>query len=134
MEVWCHAEGMSTIRHVLPAATLSRSGFSRQNQVMRRADLIDRAAPAFEVAGRGVIVKLMEDVEPRNAPREEMKARLVEEKADPGLLVAVLIAVDKYEPRWQAVYLLEQEECCTVTLVSHNRSEVVGSVSWTPVH
>jgi hypothetical protein len=101
---------------------------------VKRAELIDRAARAYEVAGRGVVVRLMEDVEPRYAPREEIKARLVEEKADPGLLVAVLMAVDKYEPRWQAVYLLEQEECCTVTLVSHNRSEAVGSVSWTPVH
>ena len=125
---------MSTARHVLPAATLSRSGFSRQNPPVKRADPIERAARAFEVAGRGVVVKLMEDVEPRYAPREEIKARLVEERADPGLLVAVLMAIDKYEPRWQAVYLLEQEECCTVTIVGHNRSELVGSVSWAPVH
>ena len=102
---------------------------------MKRAHLIERASRAFEVAGRGVVVKLMEDVEPRYVPIDEISASLVEERADPGILFGVLYGSGKYEPRWwQAVYLLEQEECCTVTLVSHNRGEVVSSVSWTPVH
>lgn len=101
---------------------------------MNRADLIDRARLAHEQVGRGVVARLLEDVEPRYAPREEIKARLVEEKADPGLLVAVLIAVDKYDPKWQAVYLEEREECITVSIVGHEGSEIVGSVSWTPVH
>jgi hypothetical protein len=101
---------------------------------MKRAELIERAARAYEVAGRGVVVKLMEDVEPRYVPVDEVKASIVREKADPGILFGVLYGCDKYEPRWQAVYLLEQEDCCTVTLLSHNRSEVLSSVSWTPVH
>ncbi len=70
---------------------------------MKRAELIDRASRAFEVGGRGVVVKLMEDVEPRYVPIDEIKASLVEEKADPGILFGVLYGCDKYEPRWQAV-------------------------------
>ena len=75
---------------------------------MKRAELIERAARAYALAGRGVVVKLMEDVEPRYVPIDEIRASLIEEKADPGILFGVIYATGKYEPRWQAVYLLEQ--------------------------
>ena len=79
-----------------------------------------------------MIVKLLEDEEPRYVPIEQAKARLVEEKVDPGLLTAVIMAVGKYDPRWQCVMFLEQDECCTVSIAGFDRSETVGSVSWTP--
>jgi hypothetical protein len=101
---------------------------------MNRVTLIERARLGHEAAGRGMVVKLLEDAEPRYIPREEAKTRLVEERADPGLLVAVLMATDKYDPKWQAVLFLELKECCTVSIIGYHKSEMVGSVSWTPVH
>lgn len=101
---------------------------------MDRAELIQRARAGFEIAGRGVVVVLSGEPEARYASRNEIKERLAEAQAEPGLLAGVLYAVDKYAPEWQCVLFLEQEECCTVSIVGHDRSEVVGSVSWTPVH
>jgi hypothetical protein len=101
---------------------------------MNRTDLIARARLGFEKAGRGVVVKLVEDAEPRYAPVEEVKARLVEEKADPDILFGVLYGCDKYDTKWQTVLLLELEECCTVSIVSYNRSETVASVTFAPAN
>lgn len=67
-------------------------------------------------------------------PIEEAKAGLVEQGVEPELLYAVVFAVRSYDTKWQCVLFLEQEECCTVSIVGYDRSEVVGSVSWTPVH
>lgn len=99
-----------------------------------RIDLIERARDAFGQVGRGMIVQLLEDTTPRFVPIEEAKARLVEERVDPGLLTAVLIAVGKYDTKWQAVHFVEREECCTVTILSYDRSECVWSESWTVTH
>lgn len=101
---------------------------------MNRIDLIERARLGHEAVGRGMVVKLLEDAEPRYVPIEEAKAHLVEERVDPGLLTAVLIAVGKYDTKWQAVHFVEHEECCTVSILSYDRSECVWSESWTAVH
>ena len=99
-----------------------------------RINLIERGRDAFGRVGRGMIVQLLEDVTPRFVPTEEAKTRLVEEQVDPGLLTADLIAVGKYDTKWQAVHFVEREECCTATILGYDRSEVVWSESWTPVH
>lgn len=96
--------------------------------------MIQRARSAHEESGRGVVVMLREDKEPRYVPIEEAKAGLVEQGVEPELLYAVVFAVRSYDTKWQCVLFLEQEECCTVSIVGYDRSEVVGSVSWTPVH
>lgn len=101
---------------------------------MDRSDLIARSRAGFELAGRGVVVCLSGEPEARYASRAEIKERLVEAQADPGILAGVLYAVDKYDPKWQVVLLLEQEECCTVTIVGYEKSELVESVSWTAVN
>lgn len=99
-----------------------------------RIALIEDARDACLQVGRGLIVQLLEDEAPRFVPIEKAKARLVEEKVDPGLLTAVLIAVDKYDTKWQAVHFLEVEECSTVSILSYDRSDVVWSESWTRTH
>lgn len=41
------------------------------------------------------------------------------------------------DPRGRGYFsllFLELEECCTVSIVGYDRSEVVEPVSWTPVH
>jgi hypothetical protein len=99
-----------------------------------RIALIEGVRDASLQVGRGLVVQLLEDLVPRFAPIEEAKARLVEERADPDLLLAVLMAVDKYDPKWQVVVFLEREECSTVTILGYDRSECVWSESWTPTH
>lgn len=101
---------------------------------MDRADLIDRARRAYEKVGRGAVVMLLEDVEPRYVPTEEIKASLAEAQVEPELMFGVVFATGKYDPKWQAVLVLEREECLTVSIVGHTRSEVVESVSWTAVN
>lgn len=107
---------------------------SRQNAAVDRRGLIERARRANEEAGRGAIVMLLEDAEPRYVPVEELKASLAEARVEPDLLFGAVYAIRKYDPKWQAVLFLEQEECCTVTIVGYEKSEVVESVSWTPVN
>lgn len=70
----------------------------------------------------------------RFVPIEEAKARHVDERVGPGLLTVFLIAVGKYDTKWHAVMLLEREECSTVSIRGHDRSECVWSESWTPTH
>lgn len=101
---------------------------------MDRADLIARARAGFKRTGRGVVVCLSGEPEARYASRSEITERLAEARVEPGLLAGVLYAVDKYDPKWQAVLFLEQEECCTVSIVGQCRNEVVKSVSWTAVN
>gem|GEM_PF-5165076 len=81
-----------------------------------RADLIARARAGFELAGRGVGVCLSGEPDARYASRAEIKERLAEALVEPELLAGVLYAVDKYDPKWQAVLFLEQEACCTVSV------------------
>lgn len=99
-----------------------------------RIALIEGACDACHQVGRGLVVQLLEDATPRFVPIEEAKARLVEERADPDLLLAVFMAVDRYDPKWQVVVFLEREECSTVSILSYDRSECVWSESWTPTH
>lgn len=96
-----------------------------------RIALIEDARDACLRVGRGLVVQLLEDATPRFVPIEDAKARLVEERVDPGLLTAVLIAVGKYDTKWQAVHFVEREECSTVSILSYDRSECVWSESWT---
>lgn len=113
----------------VPAAATADVPRPRHQAADTHADLIARARLAFEQTGPGVVVKLLEDGEPRYSAREEIEARLVEEKADPALLVAVLRALNKNDPKWQAVYLLERKECITVSIVGNDRSEVVENMT-----
>lgn len=104
---------------------------------MTRAEciaLIEDARDACLQVGRGLVVQLLEDKTPRFVPIEEAKVRLVEERADPDLLLAVFMAVDKYDPKWQVVVFLERDECSTVSILGYDRSECVWSESWTPTH
>lgn len=99
-----------------------------------RIALIEDARDACLQVGRGLVVQLLEDKTPRFVPIEEAKVRLVEERADPDVLLAVFMAVDKYDPKWQVVMFLERDECSTVSLLGYDRSECVWSESWTPTH
>ena len=69
--------------------------------------------------------------EPRYTSRAEIKERLAEEQANPEILAGVLFAIDRYDPKWQAVLLVETPESCTASIVGFNRSENVASVSFT---
>lgn len=99
---------------------------------MDRAELIARARAGFELVGRGVVVTLLDDVELRYAPVDEMKERLVE-IAEPTLLFNVILACGRYDPRHEAVLLFEHEDGMTVTIVRPRRSEAIGGVDFTTV-
>lgn len=104
---------------------------------MNRAEriaLIEEARDACVGVGRGLVVEPLEDQTPRFVPVEEARARLVEERVAPGFLTAALIAVRKYDAKWQAVHFVEREECSTVSILSYDRSECVWSESWTLTH
>ncbi len=100
----------------------------------RREALVALAREAHEQVGRGVVVSVPDESGVRYAPRQRIKERLAEAQADPGPLAAVLYSVDKYAPKWQAVLRVETPECCTVSIIGYDKSEMVGSVSWTPVN
>lgn len=99
-----------------------------------RIALIEDARAAHEQVGRGIVVKLLEDHAPRFVAIEEAKSRLVAAGADADLLVALLMAVGKYDTKWQAVFLLEYPECTVVEILSHDKIEVIWSASWTLTH
>jgi hypothetical protein len=85
---------------------------------VNRAELIERARRAHEESGRGMIVKLIDGVEPRYVPIEEAKTRLVQQGVEPEHLFAAIYAVRKYDTKRQCVLFLELEECCTVNIVA----------------
>jgi hypothetical protein len=116
------------------AATTSGSLTPRQNQGVNYVDLLDRARKGYQIAGRGMVVLLRGDEEPRYAPIEEAKESLAKAEAEPDLLAAVIYATGKYDPRWEAVLFLEEGEGFIVYIVRHNGAEVIGGVGWTAIN
>jgi hypothetical protein len=117
--------------------TLSPISFpasSRQNPGVDHAELIDRARRGYQRAGRGIVVVLRGDEEPRYAPIDEAKASLAGADAEPDLLASVIYATAKYDPKWEAVLFLEGDEGFTVYIVRTNRAEAIGGISWSPVN
>jgi len=70
------------------------------------ADTIDEARRAFEIAGRGCLVRFGED-EPRYATVSEIAARLEPHPDATMLLTAVSEAVEWYDPLGDAAIHLE---------------------------
>jgi hypothetical protein len=73
------------------------------------ADTIDGARRAFELAGRGCLVRLGEE-EPRYASVAEIAARLEPHPDATMLLTAVSEAVERYDPSREAAILLETDD------------------------
>src|SRR5664279_275490 len=69
-------------------------------------DTIDGARRAFEIVGRGCLVRLGEE-EPHYAKVEEIAARLEPHPDATMLLTAVSEAVERYDPSREAAILLE---------------------------
>jgi hypothetical protein len=81
------------------------------------ADTIEGARRAFEIAGRGCLVRIGED-EPRYATLAEMAARLEPHAETTMLLTAVSEAVERYDPATEAVILLEVPSGYQVLILS----------------
>jgi hypothetical protein len=83
---------------------------------------------------QGMVVLLRGDGEPRYAPIEDAKESPANAKVEPDLLTAVIYATGKYDPRWEAVLLLEEGDGFTVYIVRHNGAAVIGGVGWTAIN
>jgi hypothetical protein len=81
------------------------------------ADTIGDARRAFEIAGRGCLVRLGED-EPRYATVAEIAARLEPHPDALMLLTAVSEAVELYDPSREAAILLEVASGYQVLILS----------------
>jgi hypothetical protein len=95
------------------------------------ADTIDGARRAFEIAGRGCLVRIGED-EPRYATVTEIAARLEPHPDATMLLTAVSEAVEHYDPSTEAVILLETDSGFQVLILSPFGSEYAGGLEFGP--
>ena len=95
------------------------------------ADTIDGARRAFELAGRGCLVRLGED-EPRYATVSEIAARLEPHPDATMLLTAVSEAVERYDPSREAAILLEVASGYQVLILSPKRYDYVGGLDFAP--
>src|ERR1039457_1210999 len=93
------------------------------------ADTIDGARRAFEIAGRGCLVRIGED-EPRYAMVAEVAARLEPYAEATMLLTAVSEAVERYDPSTEAVILLETDSGFEVLILSSEGWESVGGLEF----
>ena len=93
-------------------------------------DTIDGAKRAFEIAGRGCLVRLGED-EPTYATMAEIAARLEPHAETTMLLTAVSEAVERYDPSTEAVILLETDSGFQVLILSPYGWDYVGGLSLT---
>jgi hypothetical protein len=107
------------------------------------ADTIDGARRAFEIAGRGCLVRIGED-EPRYATVAEIAARLEPYTPKPVFLVhpgvghpdatmlltAVSEAVERYDPSREAAILLEVPSGYQVLILSPEGYDYVGGLSF----
>ena len=84
---------------------------------MNTADTIDAARRAFEIAGRGCLVRMGKD-EPRYATVAEIAARLEPHADATMLLTAVSEAVERYDPATEAAILLEVASGYQVLILS----------------
>jgi hypothetical protein len=95
------------------------------------ADTIDGAKRAFEIAGRGCLVRMGED-EPRYATVAEVTARLEPHSETTMLLTAVSEAVERYDPASEAVILLETDSGFQVLILSSYGWDYVGGLTFAP--
>jgi len=92
-------------------------------------DTIDGARRAFEIAGRGCLVRLGED-EPRYATMTEIAARLEPHAETTMLLTAVSEAVERYDPSREAAILLEVASGYQVLILSFEGYDYVGGLTF----
>ena len=92
---------------------------------------IDGAKRAFEIAGRGCLVRIGED-EPRYATVEKVAARLEPYTEATMLLTAVSEAVERYDPSSEAVILLETDSGFQVLILSPRGWDYVGGLDFVP--
>jgi hypothetical protein len=95
------------------------------------SDTIDGARRAFEIAGRGCLVRIGED-EPRYAMVAEVAARLEPHAEATMLLTAVSEAVERYNPAREAVILLETATGFQVLILSREGWDYVGGLDFAP--
>jgi hypothetical protein len=93
------------------------------------ADTLDGAKQAFEIAGRGCLVRIGED-EPRYAKVEEIATRLEPHGEATMLLTAVSEAVERYDPSTEAVILLETDCGFQVLILSPEGYDYVGGLTF----
>jgi hypothetical protein len=93
------------------------------------ADTIDGARQAFEIAGRGCLVRIGED-EPRYATVAEIAARLEPHSDAMMLLTAVSEAVERYDPSREAAILLETAIGFQVLILSPEGYDYVGGLTF----
>ena len=98
---------------------------------MNIAETIDSAKLAFEIAGRGCLVRIGED-EPRYATVTQIAARLEPHPDATMLLTAVSEAVGRYDPSTEAVMLLETVRAFEVVILSPDGWESVGGLDFRP--
>ena len=98
---------------------------------MNIPDTIDGAKRAFDIAGRGCLVRLGED-EPRYATVEKIAARLEPHAEATMLLTAVSEAVERYDPSTEAVILLETDSGFQVLILSLRGWVYVGGLDFVP--
>ena len=96
---------------------------------MNIADTIDGARRAFEIAGRGCLVRLGEE-EPHYAKVEEIAARLEPHPDATMLLTAVSEAVERYDPSTEAAILLEVASGYQVLILSPKGYEYLGGLTF----
>ena len=96
---------------------------------MNIADTIDDARRAFEIAGRGCLVRIGED-EPRYATVTEIAARLEPHADATMLLTAVSEAVERYDPTREAAILLETDSGFQVLILSPRGWDYVGGLEF----
>jgi hypothetical protein len=95
------------------------------------ADVIDDARRAFEITGRGCLVRLGEE-EPRYATVAEIAARLEPHPDATMLLTAVSEAVERYDPAREAAILLETGSGFQVLILSPFGWESVAGLKFRP--
>ena len=96
---------------------------------MNTADTIDGARRAFEIAGRGCLVRLGEE-EPHYAKVEEIAARLEPHPDATMLLTAVSEAVEWYDPLGDAAIHLEVASGYQVLILSPEGYDYVGGLTF----
>lgn len=102
----------------LPAAS---SGFGR-SQIPQRPRPRD---PAHAHA---------EEEHPGDPASPSRRPSLAGALVEPELPFGGLCATAKHDPKWEAVLVLEQEECLDVSIVGHRRSWLAESMSRAPVN
>jgi hypothetical protein len=93
------------------------------------ADTIDGARQAFEMAGRGCVIRIGED-EPTYATATQIAARLEPHEDATMLLTAVSEAVERYDPLTEAVILLETAIGFQVLILSPEGYDYVGGLDF----